>query len=561
MADNPRIVIIGGVAAGPKTAARARRLMPNAEITIIEKDGYISYAGCGMPFYLGGQVRDFNQLFMTAYGVARDEGFFAREKGVTVLTRHEAIAVDREKKQVLVRDLTAGTEKRIPYDKLVLATGSNPVVPPLPGLDLQGVYQLYNPADAQRIKEQLDDVGEAVIVGAGLIGLEVADALRSKNAFATVVELQDQILPGLLDADLAAILKTRLEEQGLEIRLGEKVLEITGEDGRVTGVKTDREEISGDMVLIAVGVRPNVSLAREAGLEIGQTGAIAVNEFLQTSDPDIYAVGDCVENRHLISGQKVYLPMATYANRQGRVAGDNLAGLGSKFAGVLGTAVLHVMGWNVARTGLSEKQARAAGFEVETFLIASHDRTHYHPGHGLVLLKVIGDARSRRLLGVQGIGPGDVVKRIDVAATAMHFGATVDQLAEVDLAYAPPFNTPIDPLHHTANAWRNKLQELVPTVSAARVKEMLDRGEDFVLLDVRTPQQFAAKHIEDDRVLLVTLGDMRQKLAEIPRDKEIVTLCAMGSRAYEALRILKGAGFENVKLMEGGLQAWPYEID
>ncbi|MCL6479446.1 MAG: FAD-dependent oxidoreductase [Peptococcaceae bacterium] len=559
---DPRIVIIGGVAAGPKTAARARRLDPNADITIIEKDKYISYAGCGMPFFLAGSVREFGQLFATAYGVARDEKYFEREKGVKVLTGYEAIEIDRPKKEVVAKNLGTGEISRIPYDKLVIATGSSPFVPPIEGIGLKGVFRLNHPEDAKNIKEHLDNVSEAVIIGAGLIGMEAADALREKNIFATVVELKDQILPGMLDRDMAAVLAARLEEQGLEFRLSQKVLRIEGDDeGNVAAVVTEEERLDADMVIVAVGVRPNVDLAVKAGLKTGVTGAIEVNRHLQTSDPDIYAVGDCVENFHLVSGKKVYIPLASYANRQGRVAGDNVTGRKSEFKGVLGTSVLKVLGWNAGRTGLGQQQAEDLGYKVTTVVNSAHDRTHYHPSHGLVIMKLIVDESNRKILGAQAIGPGDAVKRIDVAATAINFGATVDDLADVDLGYAPPFSSPIDLAQHTANIARNKMENIAPSISAEEMKAKMDRGDDFVIVDVRTAPQFAAKHLDDDRVMLVTLGDMRERINEIPRDKEIVLLCAMGVRSYEALRILHGAGFKDIKYMEGGLQAWPYEMD
>lgn len=562
MSESLKIVVIGGVAAGTKAAARARRRLPNADITIIEKDKYISYAGCGMPFYLAGQVREFDNLFTTSYGVVRNEDYFRSEKGIKVLTGHEATAIDRNNKQVDVVNLASGERSLISYDKLVIATGSVPLVPPIEGLDLKGVYRLNHPEDALSIKSALDEgVSEAVVIGAGLIGLEAVDALMKLKVFVNVVELRDQVLPGLLDPDLAAPFGLRLEETGVELSLGRKVLKIEGEDGKVTAVVTDQGKLETEMVIVAVGVRPNVKLAKEAGLTIGETGAIAVNEYLQTSDPDIYALGDCVETTHLVSGRKVYIPLASTANRQGRVVGDNLTGGSTKFRGILGTAVLKVMGLNVARTGLGEEQARALGYEVITSLNPTFDATHYYPKHAKVFLKVIADAKTRRVLGAQGFGPGEVAKRVDVYAAALTFGATLDDVADIDTGYAPPFNTPIDPLHHSVNIIRNKIEGLAEGITPFEVKKKFDQGDDFVFLDVRTEPQFRPKHIKDPRVMLVPLGEIRRRVAEIPRDKEIITSCVLGVRAYEALRALKGAGFQNVKFMEGSLEAWPYELD
>ena len=557
-----RIVIVGGVAAGTKAAARARRLLPDAEITIIERGKMISYAGCGMPYYISGQIRDFKQLFSTSYGVVRDEHYFMEEKNVRVLTRTSATAIDREKKEVAVTDLESGENYTVPYDRLVLATGASPFTPPIPGLELKGVHRLNHPEDAQKIAAAVEQAGEAVVIGGGLIGLEAADALIKRKLFVSVVELQEQILPGMLDPDMAALLAYRLEEEGVEFHLGRRVLRLEGDEkGNVTAVVTDQGSIDAGLVIVAVGVRPNVELARKAGLTIGETGAIAVNEYLQTSDPDIYALGDCVENRHLISGRKVYIPLASTANRQGRVVGDNLAGRKSIFKGVLGTSVMKMMSWNVGRTGLGEMQARALGYDVVTAVNATHDKTHYYPGHDNLVLKLIVEAGSRKVLGAQGIGAGEVIKRIDVVATALNFGATVDDLADLDLGYAPPFNTPIDPVHHTANIVRNKIDGVAVTISARELHEKLAGDDDFVLLDVRTPEQFKYRHIEDSRVMLVTLGELRRRLAEVPRDKEIITLCALGVRSYEAQRILTGAGFKDVKFLEGGLQGWPYDLD
>ncbi len=555
-----RILVIGGVAAGPKAAARARRLLPGAGITIVERGGLISYAGCGMPYFVSGQIRDFDELFTTAYGIKRDELYFAKEKAVRVLTRTEATAIDREKKEVTVTSLETGECYTLPYDKLVLATGAGPFIPPVPGLDLEGVYRLNHPEDARKVAAGAAGAKEAVVMGAGLIGMEAAEALLKRKMGVSVVEMKDQILPAVLDPDLAALLAYRLEETGLEMFTGRKVLRLEGRD-RVTGVVTDQGTLPADLVIVAVGVRPNVELARHAGLTIGETGAIAVNRRLETSDPDIYAIGDCVENRHLVSGRPVYIPLASTANRQGRVAGDNLAGIGSAFEGVLGTSVMKITDWNVGRTGLGEEQARALGYEIECAVNAGHDRTHYYPGHDNVIIKLVVEKQSRRVLGLQGIGQGDVVKRVDVAAAALRFGATVDDLAGLDLGYAPPYNTPIDPLQHTANIVRNKLDGVAETVTARELHDLLASDGDFVLLDVRTPDQFRYRRIDDARTLQVALGDLRDHLQDIPREKPVITICALGSRAWEAERILAGAGFRNVKFVEGGLQGWPYDTD
>lgn len=505
-------------------------------------------------------MRDFNELFRTSAGAMRDEHYFMNVKGVRVLTRTEATAINREKKEVTVTNLDTQETYTLPYDKLVLATGASPIVPPIAGMDLKGVHRLNHPDDARAIAGQLEGVGKAVVIGAGLIGMEAADALIKRKLFVSVVELKDQILPGVLDADLAAVLVYRLEEEGVEFHLDEKVLRLEGdEQGNVARVLTDKGALDAQMVIVAVGVRPNVELAQAAGLTIGETGAIAVNEYLQTSDPDIYAAGDCVENVHLVSGRKVYIPLASTANRQGRVVGDNVAGGKSKFKGVLGSAVLKVIGWNVGRTGLGEQQARQLGYDVVTVITADHDRVHYHPGHGNLLIKLVVEKGCRRLLGAQAIGRGVIDKRIDVLATVLNFGGTVDDLVDVDLGYAPPFNTPIDPIQNAANVIRNKLDGLARSITAKEVKEKTDRGDDFILLDVRTSREYNYRHIEDDRVRLISQGELRCRIEEVSRDKEIIIICAQGRRAYEVMRLLAQAGFKDVKFMEGGMNAWSYD--
>jgi len=565
MSERQKIVVIGGVAAGPKAAARARRCNPDTEIVMLERGKMTSYAGCGLPFFISGMIHDFSELYKTSYGVARDEGYFGKEKNIKLYTRTEAVAVDREAKKVKAVNLETNEELEFEYDKLILATGATPFVPPIEGINLDGVYQLNHPDDALKINNALDtgEIENAVIVGAGLIGMESADALFNKMVEVTIVEFQNQVLPGLLDPDIAAKLQQHMYDEGATIYTGDKVLKIEGdESGKVKGVVTEKKGfIECQMVITAVGVRPNVKLAKEAGLEIGETGAILVNEYMQTSDPDIYACGDCVENIHLITGKKVYAPMATYANRHGRVVGDNVTGGNSKVTGILGTGVAEVFEMNIGRTGLGEVQAKNLGYDVVTTVVSDLDRTHYHPAHKLIQIKLIADAKTKRVLGAQGIGAGDVVKRIDVIAAAITFGAKVDDILNIDLGYAPPFSTPIDPLMGAASVIKNKEAGLAATITAQELKEKLERGDDIVVLDVRTADQFKTKHIQDDRVIQIALGDLRDQIDKVPKEKEIIVICPMGRRAYEASRILQSAGCKDAKFLEGGLNMWTYDLE
>lgn len=558
MAGKLRVVIVGGVATGPKAAARARRCDPAAEITLVEQGEYISYGGCGLAYFVGGLVPKMAGLMTTLSGQVRDVEYFALEKDIAVRTRTRAEGIDRARKELAVRDLASGESWRIPYDRLVLATGAMPAVPPVPGIDLGNVFKLRTPADALALKALVEKRGDGryVVVGGGLIGLEAAEALSARGEV-TVVEMADHLLPGVLDADMAVLLERHLEREGLDVRLGCRLERLeANEEGNVCRVVAGGEEIEADAVVLGTGVRPNVELAKAAGLALGPTGAIAVDEYLQTSDPDIYAGGDCVENTHLVSGQKVCCPQGSTANKHGRVIGSNVVGGREKFAGVLGTVAVQVMEFNVGCTGLGEEQARRLGYDVVTALVPTVDCAHYFPTHAAITVKLVADAATRRLLGAQVAGPGEAVKRVDVAATALTLGATVDRLAEVDLGYAPPYATAIDPIAHAANLCRNKLDGLARTCSVRELAAMLASGEPLTLVDVRTAGEVKRGRSLGHPSLHIPLGELRERLGEIPADRPVVLFCALGMRSYEAQRALADAGFPAVSFLEGGIAAW-----
>jgi len=562
MSTTQKIVVIGGVAAGPKAAARAGRRDPHAEITLVERGQWISYAGCGMPYYIEGLMDSPEELIRTPVGVPRNEAFFKSVKGVTVRTSTAAERIDRQAKQVHVRHVQTGRTDVLAYDKLVLATGASPIVPPIEGTDLTNVFRLSRPDEAIAIREAAvhGKAKRAVVIGGGLIGMETAEALAALGVQVTMLEMMAHVLPTQLDFETAAFLTKHLASQGVEVRVSEPASKLLGEDGRVRQVVTPQATLEADMVLLAIGVRPNVELARQAGIEIGPTGAIAVNEYLQTSDPDIYAGGDCAECTHRITGQKVFVPLGSTANRHGRVIGDNVTGGQSTFEGILGTMIFKAFEFTVARTGLSEQQARELGYDVVTSLAAGPDHAHYYPDAKPILIKLIAEAKTGRLLGGQVVGAGQVAKRIDVLASVLHFRGTVDDLAGVDLSYAPPYSEPIDNIAQAANIIRNKRAGLAKALSPQQVKAKLEAGEDFVLLDVRTPAEIEQMRLDDPRVRYIGLGKLRERIEELPRDKPIVTYCKVSLRGYEAQRILEGAGFKNVAFMDGGLTAWPYEL-
>ena len=558
-----KVVIIGGVATGPKAAARLRRLNPRAEITIVEQGKIISYAGCGMPYFVGGDVDSFQGLNTTTAGIIRDKAFFLNVKNVRVLDRTVARSIDRKNRTVDIVHEETGEKGALFYDKLVLATGGQPVPLPVEGANLKRVFRLWRPEDAIAIRQLVtaEELKTAVIVGGGLIGVEMAEALTRWGLHVTVVEMLPHILPGLLDEEGAVYLTRYLRSEGVDILTGVRVTRFVGSDeGVVTRVVASEKEIPSDLVLVATGVRPNATLAKDAGLEIGKTGGIVTNEYLETSDPDIYAGGDCVESIHMITGEKVYVPLGSTANKHGRVIANNIMGYREKFKGILSTGVLKVFEYNVGKTGLTEQEARQAGLDVVTTLSPAMDSAHYHPNHKPLFLKLVADRKTNKLVGLQAVGFGDAVKRVDVMATALSFGATVDDLPALDLGYAPPYSTAVDIAAHAANVLSNKIKGIGKALTPAELRAKIDRGDDFIWLDVRTPDEYKKERIEDPRIQLIPLGTLRQRLHELPRDKEIITFCKFSLRGYEAQTILEGEGYKNVKFMDGGTEAWPYEL-
>ncbi len=560
MSKKRRIVVIGGSAAGPKAAAKARRLDQHAEVTIIQKGPDLSMASCGYPYYVGGFFDDRNQLLCTPTGVVRDPGFFMKAKGIKARTLTEATAIDRRAKTVTCRDLESGEESQIEYDKLVLATGASPIVPPLPGTDLDGITTLQSMRDADYLRKVRDEhnVKKAVVVGGGLIGVETCEALNLAGIEITVIEMLPQLLP-FLDWEMAALIQNHMKAKGALVITENPVAEFLGTDGKLTGVKLKNgTELDCELAVIATGVRPNVALAKTAGLDIGAAG-IAVNEFMQTSDPDIYAAGDCVELPHLISGAKVHAPYGDLANLEGRVAAQNLVnGNSVKFPGTIQTGVCKVFDYVAGTTGLSEKSARALGYDVVSVVHAAPDKPGFMGGK-LVVTKLVADSRSGRLLGCQCIGPGDVSKRIAAAAMALTGKLAVMDLTVADLPYAPPFSPAVDNLITAAHVLENKMTGRMVGLSAQEVKAKVDNGDDVLILDNRGPAEYEQMRLGIGEVLM-PLGALRGRLDELPTDKskEIICFCKISLRGYEAAGLLAANGWTNVKVMEGGIMAWPF---
>jgi len=539
--SRPKIVIVGGVAGGASAAARARRVNEQATIVVLEKGEFVSFANCGLPYYIGGQITKRSKLL-----VATPDDFRMKFR-IDVRTRHEAVRIDRAAKQVVVRDLGAGREYVESYDRLILAPGASPIIPDWAGVGSVNVFTLRDLPDMDRIKTWLDEAkpARAVVVGGGYIGLEMVEALVRRNMEVCLVELQPHVLP-VMDDEMAALVEKELAAQGVALHLNVGVEGLTVEGDRVVGVRlSDGSELPADMVLLALGVRPNVKLAADAGLTIGPCGGIAVNDFLQTNDPDIYAVGDAAEVRHLVTGKPAYIPLAGPANRNGRLAGEHAAtGSAPAATPVAGTAIVGVFGKAAAMTGLSVKGARKAGIACEAVYAIGGHHAGYYPGAERLVLKLVFEPGTRRILGAQAVGGADVDKRIDIIATAMRFDGTIDDLAGVDLCYAPPFGCAKDPVHIAAFVAQNQAD--------GRFRQLLPGEVDVegCILDVRTEPEFAAGSLPG--AINIPLQRLRERLGELDKDRPIKVLCGIGQRAYVACRILMQSGFREVWNLAGG---------
>ena len=562
MSSHPlRIVVIGGSAAGPKAAAKARRMDEFAEITLIQREPNLSMASCGFPYYVGGTFDDRNLLICTPAGIVRDPNFFEKAKRITALVETEAIGIDRAEQTVTYRHLPTGNQQTIAYDRLVIATGAKPLRPPVPGIALKGITTLHSLADADFLRAVRDEkkAAKAVVVGGGLIGFEVCEALRLAGIHTTVIEKTRQILP-FLDPDLSKLVENHIRANGPDIIVGNGVAEFLGEDGRLTGVKLDNgTELPCEVAVVSVGVRPNVSLAEAAGIVLGETGGIAVNDCMQTSDPLVYAVGDCVECTSLITGAKLRAPYGDIANLQGRVAGQNVIQEGSaRFPGITKTGICKIFDYTVGFTGLSAQRARDLGYDIETATIAGLDIPGYMSGK-LLISKLVADRTSGRVLGFQCIGPGDASKRVATVAMALRGQLTVADLVNVDLPYAPPYSLALDHVIVAAQVLENKLMGRMQGLSAREVKQRVDQGADCFILDTRGPTEFEELRLGIGETL-IPLGALRARLNELPqdKDKEIILYCKISLRGYEGAAILQAHGWRNVKVMEGGIMAWPY---
>jgi NADPH-dependent 2,4-dienoyl-CoA reductase/sulfur reductase-like enzyme/rhodanese-related sulfurtransferase len=549
-----RLLVIGGVAAGPKAAAKARRCDPEMEIVVYQEEDDISYAGCGLPYYVSGVIEDREKL------ISRTPGKFAQD-GIKILKNRRIERIDLQNSTVTGRRVGPGETFTDQFDRLVIATGAYPIRPKIEGIDLKNVFYLRSIFDADAVLEKVrsEDIQNVVIAGGGYIGLEMAESLVHLGKNVTIVELAPQILT-LFDEDFAGILRQYLEKKGVKVFTSEGIQALKGREGKVTHVQTAARQLEADAVLMSLGIRPQVELAKQAGLKIGETGAIWVNEKMETSAEWVYAAGDCAETTHLITGKNVWIPLGSTANKQGRVVGVNVCGGNATFPGVMGTTIFKTFDFNVAKTGLNMREAEKEGFHPVQAVVRGFGHAHYYPGGKESTLKVIADKETGRILGGQTIGEGPSDKFIDILAMALHGKMTSRHLASVDLAYAPPFSPVLSPIIVAANVLMNKLEGKVEGIQASEVREKLKTSkENFQVLDVREEDEVKTKRISG--TTWIPYGELKKRLGELDNRKETAVHCESGLRSYKACLKLQQEGFKNVKNIDGGMLCWCYDLE
>ncbi|OPY86280.1 MAG: NADH peroxidase [Smithella sp. PtaU1.Bin162] len=562
MRSRRKIVVIGGSAAGPKSAAKARRINGNAEIVVLQKDPDLSMASCGYPYYVGGCFDDRNILLSTSSGVTRNPQFYLDTKDIAAKVNTEVTMIDRKNRKITFKNIVTGEQNTISYDRLIIATGSTPLTLPVLGKELNGITSLHSMRDSDFLRRACDTgrVKNAVVIGGGLIGIETCEALQLAGMEITVIELLPQLLT-FLDWELAKLVENHIQSKGVNVITENGIAAFLGKDGKLTAVKLQNgTELPCELAVVAVGVRPNVELARQAGLKIGDLGGIEVNEYMQTSDPDIYAAGDCVETVNRITGKKVLAPYGDLANLEGRVAGENAASENCvTFPGTIQTGICKVFDYTAGATGLSESSARRLGLKnIITVINSSPDKPGFMSGK-LLVTKLVADSQTGKVLGAQCIGPGNVSKQIAQWALAIQGKLTVDDLTNTDLPYAPPFSLAIDHFIATAHIMQNKMKGRLKGISSVEIMQKLKNGEKPFLLDVRGPEEFEQMRLGIGETL-IPLEALRKRLQELPEDKnrEIICFCKISLRGYEAALALEAKGWQNVKVMEGGIMAWPY---
>src|SRR6056297_79057 len=553
------VVVIGAVAVGSKAACRFKRLQQDARVTLIDADEYISYGGCGIPYYISGDVSEESQLRSTSFHMVRDERFFKEDKGIDAMPGTRALKIDREKKTVRIRK-NDGSEEDLPYDRLVLGTGTRPKELNIPGLELDNIYRVGNLHDAMRIKEMIvsGQAERAVVIGGGFIGLEMAEALSDMWEIETsVVEYCDQIMPGFVSRNLAGMAQNRMEANGVAFYLSESVEAIEGRE-KVEAVKTSQRTIEADLVIMAVGVEPNTELAKDAGLEVSPAGFLVVNDHMQTTDPDIYASGDCVQIPHLVTGKPGFFPLGSMANREGRVIGTNLAGGDARFPGGVGSFVVKIFDGALAGAGLTIETALKEGYDAASVQVAQFDRAHFYPEKEIIYLELVFDKSNRRVLGIQGFGPVEsgMFARVNAVATVLQYNPTVDVVSNLELAYSPPFASAMDIVNALGNAAENSIEGRFKLLKPEEFQEcwMEANKNGCYFLDCRASAD--AKPFEEkypDIWKSIPHDELYRRMDEVPRDKKLILLCNTGVRSYEAQLDLAAEGIEDTVSVAPGM--------
>jgi NADPH-dependent 2,4-dienoyl-CoA reductase/sulfur reductase-like enzyme/rhodanese-related sulfurtransferase len=540
-----RVIIVGGVAGGASAAARLRRLDENAEIVILERGAFVSFANCGLPYRVGDVITDERKLLVATPELLRDRF------RIEVHTEHEVTAIDRAARTVTVRNLSDGSERKETYDALLLSPGAGPIRPPIPGIDLPGVFTVRSIPDVRQIRAWIDKhaAKRAVIVGGGFIGLEMAENLRHRGLDVTIVEKLDQLMPPL-DPEMAVPVRLHCEAHGVTVRLGDGLASLTAAANGGLTVRTDHNlEIAADLVILAIGVRPEIQLAKAAALTTGPRGGIVVDSHMRTSDPAIWAVGDAVEISDVVTASAALVPLAGPANRQARIAAASITGRSTGFRGVQGTAVCGVLGLTIASTGASEKSLRRAGLpDFQAVYLHPGHHVGYYPGAKPIHLKLLFRPSDGRVLGAQAVGEAGVERRIDTIAMAIQMRATVDDLAEAELCYAPQYGAAKDPVNLAGMIAQNARNQDSPLAGWSEID-----GADVLILDVRESFEWHAGHFE--RAVHIPLGQLRDRLGELPKDRPILVHCAVGLRAHIAVRILRQRGFD-ARNLSGGWTTW-----
>lgn len=541
-----RVLIVGGVAGGANAATRLRRLDERAEIVVFERGKYVSFANCGLPYHIGGEIVDRSKLLQHTPETLKNR--FALD----VRTQNEVIKIDRERKEVEVLDLQKNSTYRERYDYLILSPGASPLRPPVPGLDLPGVFSLRDVPDMDRIIAWIAEKkpARAAVVGGGFIGLEMLEQLHRRGVSCTVFESNPQVLMPL-DAELVALVQQEIRRHGVSVSLGDGVAAIESVGNGALRVKTRSgaaQEV--DLVIWSIGVRPETKLAREAGLELGETGGIKVSDSMQTSDPSIYAVGDCIEVRHGITHQPAFIALAGPANRQGRIVADNICGIKSEYKGTIGTAIVRVFSLTAACTGANEKLLRKNNIPYQAIHLHPASHASYYPGAAQLALKVLFHAETGRILGAQGVGSDGVDKRIDVIATAIHGDMTIEDLGDLELCYAPPFGSAKDAVNMAGMVGKNVRGDIVKLAQWGDVEAM---SATATVLDVRDLDEFQKGALPN--ALHIPLNSLRNRLSEVPKDREVLVYCASGQRSYNACRILSQNGFV-CRNLSGAYKTW-----